>query len=734
MSDNMSLALRSKKLLRLIAVAAASFIVAVSLMLWGLGSVWTEYDFKVLDLFYRQAVKYGYGPKQSPLIVYTLITDRTYDYFSKNILDRKDVARINDALAQLGVEAAAYDIIFARPSKPDSDDAFRDSIRKLGSVYLPIGLAYTEKPGPFRWEEGRAYERFRSDYLRKPLETGMPRPFYATRALMQYDGFSDVAYNSGHISAYSDADGVYRHVLMLLKVEDGYFPTLTLSMFLDYARVPFEKMTVDWGHKIVIPATKGSFLEKEVIIPIDEQGRAFVPFPQGWDHGFKKMEASALLRYLEDEGLRGNLTEFYEGRFVLIGDTSVGTSDLGQTPLESDAPLIILHASMLNGLLTNTFYAQWSFWQALSLLWLLGILLGLAAVPRSSWVLYVAGGAITAGAVAFTWIEFTHFRLFPVVTVGGSTLFIFFGLVTVLELAVGKERSFIKNAFSRYVPVKVVDALLSHPELLQLGGEERVMSVLFSDVAGFTTISEKMKPSELVHLLNEYLTEMTDIVLAHGGIIDKYEGDAIMAEFGAPVPMPDHADRAVRAGLKMQSRLRELREMWAEKGLPALRCRVGINTGPMIIGNMGSNQVFDYTVIGDAVNLASRLEGANKRYNTYLMISETTRECLSPAMFRTRVLDVIKVKGKSKAVKVFEVYGDMSEAVEEKDELYSRTYQDGFEAYLSKNFQTARQKFQEALSIRPDDPASREMIERMDGLNPQELPVDWDGSIALTSK
>jgi adenylate cyclase len=313
-------------------------------------------------------------------------------------------------------------------------------------------------------------------------------------------------------------------------------------------------------------------------------------------------------------------------------------------------------------------------------------------------------------------------------------LIVFFGLLTSLELAVGKERSFIRKAFSQYVPVKVVDSLLSRPELLQLGGEERVMSVLFSDIAGFTTISEGMTPAQLVRLLNEYLTEMTAIVISEGGIIDKFEGDAIMAEFGAPLAIPDHADRAVRAGLRMQMRLKELRKTWAERKLPELRCRVGINTGPMIVGNMGSDQVFDYTVIGDSVNLASRLEGANKRYDTYLMISESTRDCITPGLFRTRVLDVIKVKGKSKAVKVFEVFGENSAGSLDGVDPYYRTYQEAFETYLSRDFPAARKKFEEALSFRPKDPAAQDMIERIDIIDPKQLPADWDGSIALTSK
>ena len=352
------------------------------------------------------------------------------------------------------------------------------------------------------------------------------------------------------------------------------------------------------------------------------------------------------------------------------------------------------------------------------LIWLISLFLALSATLRSTWFLYLAGGLLVTGLTGFTWIEFTRFQLFPVVTVSGSVLVVFFTLVTTLEVAVGRERSFIKRAFAKYVPEKVVDTLLGSPEMLKLGGEERVMSVLFSDLVGFTTISEKMTPAQLVQLLNHYLTEMTDIVLAEGGIIDKYEGDAIMAEFGAPLPLPDHADRAVRAGLKMQRRLKELREIWKGQGLPELRCRVGINTGAMIVGNMGSNQVFDYTVIGDSVNLASRLEGANKRYNTYLMISEFTLGYLTPGLFRTRVLDVITVKGKSKAVKVFEVVGENSHPVEPNDEIYYKAYEEAFELYLSREFSEARRKFKEALTQRPDDPAAQDMVQRIDGLDP----------------
>ena len=217
----------------------------------------------------------------------------------------------------------------------------------------------------------------------------------------------------------------------------------------------------------------------------------------------------------------------------------------------------------------------------------------------------------------------------------------------------------------------------------------------------FTTLSERLSPQELVRLLNIYLTEMTAIVLEQGGIIDKYIGDGIMAEYGAPIPVPQHADQAVRTALHMQRRLEELRPNGANKVCPELRCRVGINTGTMVVGNIGSEQVFNYTVIGDAVNLASRLEGANKHYQTLVMISEFTHDCLTPNLFRTRLLDAIRVKGRLQPVKVYEVYGESTDAIPADDLAYYHAYDEACAAYLERRFDVARAQFEAALAYVP---------------------------------
>ncbi|MDH3602293.1 MAG: adenylate/guanylate cyclase domain-containing protein, partial [Candidatus Tectomicrobia bacterium] len=727
MSKNMNFELKNKPLIRIILLLIASLLLANGLFWLLMGSVWTEWDFKLLDQLYRRVVRAGYGPLASSRIVFLTLTNTTYEYFGHHGLDRMDVAEVNDTLGHYRPEAVAYDIIFARPSTPETDQRLAQSIAHSASVYLPIGVDISEQQRPFAWAPGAAYERLRSDYLKRPREQGNGLPLYATQAIMQTDALAVAASHSGHIGISSDSDGVYRHLALLVKIGSSYFPTLSLTMFLDHMQVPFENVLVHWGRHLIIPATSESWLETDVVVPIDRQGRLFIP-TRPWQGGFESMPAHQLLQVHGKPHLRGNLADFFEGKFVFIGDVSTGASDLGPTSLESETPLLTLHASLLNALLTQTFYHKWSFWHMQALVISLGVILALAAIVRASWVLYVTGVLLALGLAGLVVFNMVNFDLLPIASVGMSGLVLFFGLVVGLQVAAAKERAFIRGAFSKYVPETVVSELLQHPERLQLGGEERVLSILFSDVEGFTTLAETMPPDVLVQLINEYLSEMTAIVLAHGGIIDKYEGDLIMAEFGAPLALPDHAAKAVQTGLAMQQRLGELRQAWAARGLPQLRCRIGINTGLVIVGNMGSSQVFDYTVMGDAVNVASRLESANKQYDTALMISECTHAQLPPGRFRTRLLDIIRVKGRSEPIKVYDVYAYQSDLMADQEILYYQTYHEAIEAYFAQHFAAALKHFDAALAVRPQDRASHLMIDRIGKLQLCMLPEDWDGA------
>jgi adenylate cyclase len=724
---------KNSKQIKIIVLVEALLVPSVVIFLLVLGKVWIALDYQILDLFYTQAIQHGYGPARSSRLVYVTITDDSYMAFGKNVLDREEMARVNDALAQFGVAAVAYDIIFAHPSTPQADQRFAASLQQLKMAYLPIALDQLPAVQSFQWAGGVAYERLRTQ-LCQPRERGVARPLYATRALMQLDDFAATAFHTGHISASSDPDGVHRHLPLLLKVDTAYLPTLALAMFLDTVNVPCTALTVEWGQRLTIPALPGSTLSRDVVIPIDAHGQVFIPYPQTWGHDFANMTMHGLLKYLEDADMRGNVEEFFENTLVFIGDVSTGSADVGQTPLDRGVPLVSMHTALMNALLTDSFYRPWSFWEVVGLLGVLGVLVGLAALCQAPIILYATGVLSVLGLLALTWVQCLHFTLLPIMTVLSGFAYMFFGIVIAVEGALARDRAFIRNAFAKYVSKKVVDELLRHPDLLHLGGEERVLSVMFTDIADFTTLAEQMAPHALVRLLNAYLTEMTTIVQEEGGIIDKYVGDAIMAQFGTPLPIPHHADLAVRTALRMQRRLEELRPQWITQGWPEVHCRVGINTGPMVVGNIGSEQVFNYTAIGDAVNLASRLEGANKHYKTLVMISEFTCEALSPGLFRTRLLDVIRVKGKSQAVKVYEVYAEMSDPIPPADLEYYQAYTAAFEAYLARRFDVAGAQFTAAHAARPTDAAACEMLKRIADLDSEKLPDDWDGAVTFETK
>jgi adenylate cyclase len=296
----------------------------------------------------------------------------------------------------------------------------------------------------------------------------------------------------------------------------------------------------------------------------------------------------------------------------------------------------------------------------------------------------------------------------------------------------GRQRRQIKQMFSHYMSDLLIQDLLKNPGKLRLGGERRVLTVFFSDLAGFTSLSEKLSPEEVVTLLNRYLTAMTGIILESGGLIDKYEGDAIMAFWGAPLPQDDHACRACLAALDNQARLTELREEFLRQGLPPVRARIGINTGEMIIGNMGSSQRFDFTVIGDSVNLASRLEGAGKEYGVGITISEETYRLASDRV-EVRELDLLRVKGKENPVRIYELLarkGGLDPIRQRARDLFVQ----GLGRYRNRQWQEAISLFEQVLAISPEDGPSRTFIARCGLFRESPPPQDWDGIYRLTTK
>ena len=346
-------------------------------------------------------------------------------------------------------------------------------------------------------------------------------------------------------------------------------------------------------------------------------------------------------------------------------------------------------------------------------------------------VIFLIGGVFEVGVLMYS----GNGVLINVVNPSLALVFTYLGTAVYQYLSERQQKAMIKGVFSHYLNPAVVNILVNDPSKAKLGGDLRDLTIFFSDIASFTTISEHYhgKPEGLVELLNEYLEEMTTIVLKYEGTLDKYIGDAIMAFWGAPIPQRDHALRACMAGLEMQVRLTELRKKWKKEGRPELVARCGINTGSVIAGNMGGKDRFDYTVIGDPVNLASRLEGANKQYETFIMISEFTHKLVQKHV-TVRELDLIQVKGKNEPVKVYELMGRHDMALTDEQKRSLETYHEGLKLYRGRQFDEAIAYMEQAVQLDPTCHAARIYSERAGLYKIAPPPADWNGVFVMKTK
>ena len=323
------------------------------------------------------------------------------------------------------------------------------------------------------------------------------------------------------------------------------------------------------------------------------------------------------------------------------------------------------------------------------------------------------------------WIEVTGPAL--------ASMFTFLGTGGYQFIAEQREKRMIKGMFQHYLAKSLVDELIANPDRLKLGGDKKELTVFFSDIESFTSISESLIPEKLLEYLNEYLSAMTDIVLEYDGMLDKYIGDAIVAVWGAPILRERHASLGCRASLQMQKRLMELRRSWKMEGKPEFKARIGLSTGYMTIGNVGSHQRLSYTVIGDVVNLASRLEGINKQYQTYIMISNSTYQEVQDE-FQARELDLITVKGKTEPVRIYELLAESDSPLPELKQEVIRQYREGLKWYRDRQWERAMNNFEGALGADPEDYPSKLYIERCRHFRENPPHDDWDGVWIYTTK
>lgn len=530
----------------------------------------------------------------------------------------------------------------------------------------------------------------------------------------------EAAAASGYFNMFPDPDGAVRRVPMVMKVRDKFYMPLSLQAlryyfdgadsFLEVSHVGVERVGVG-----------------EVVLPTDEAGRMLVNYrgPQ------KTFPHFSIADILAGRLAKGTLQD----KIVLVGPTAVGIYDLRVTPFDSVFPGVEVHANVIDNILRGDFllHPNWTALYDIASIIIIGLLLGLLLPKFSATVGPLFGLGLLTVSVAANYALFLQGYWVNIIYPALTFVVVYTGITIFRYMTEEREKKKVKGAFAHYVNESVVTQMLKNPDMLKLGGEKRIMTVLFSDIRGFTTISERLDPEALVHVLNRYLTVMTDLVFKYDGLLDKYIGDAIMAVWGAPLEQPEHARLASRTSLEMMTALARLREeLKAEDpNVPYLDIGIGLNTGPMVVGNMGSNTRFDYTVMGDSVNLGSRLEGANKQYGTNILIGEMTYEQIKDELY-CRELDSVAVKGKKLPVRIYELLGG-AEVSPEKLKL-ARAFHRGLTAYKGREWNKAERIFSALKEHFPEDKPTQIYLERVAELKKNPPPPDWDGVFVMMTK
>ncbi len=655
-------------------------------------------------LSFRQILRMTSGdPEQTSFSSDDIIMVNTDEAFFAEYgsfpLRRTDIAQIASQLDKMGARVIALDVLMDFPSSYNEDPETAEMLRETGKALLVSQAQIVD--GKFQ---------------------GMNYPTEAYRDAAK-SGYTNISSSSSIITSLSKLkvrDDT-------IEVTDGWpFAVQALSMY--YGAEP---ALVKEGKKTYL--TIGDMVK----VPLDHHNQFHIDFPalpNGTQFLYETAGMSAMEILDLDEDEVEDYSYLFDGKIVVVGDTSEVSHDWFDTPVGMVYGVEIIadsiHTLMRGAPLQPA--SQELEYLVLVVVMTLMLMLSFITSPTIKFLLTALIFVAYGGVVTKLYIDQGTVFAMSYVLVAAFLSYLVINLRH--YLLERDQKGFVTAAFGQYLSPDVVDALVKDPSKMSLGGESREMTAFFSDVASFSTISEKLTPGELVALLNEYLTAMCDIIAGTGGTIDKFEGDAIIAFWGAPLEQPDHAVRACYSVIDQQKFLVPFREEQIKKGwLPVeFRVRMGVNSGPMIVGNMGSKQRMDYTMMGDSVNLAARLEGANKFYKNHSMISESTY-AQAKDFIDVRELDSIRVVGKKEPVTVYDVLerknqtsGKMAEVVP----IYLR----GLELYKQLDFVAAQQEFRKALAILENDGPSLTYVDRCQHFIDNPPAPDWDGVWTHTEK
>lgn len=693
---------------------------AFALLLWMAG--WLDvWEFRTWD--WRASLLAKSGSATDSIVIIKL-DQNSLDWGKKESgwawpWPREVYAAIVDYCRRSGAKAVAFDVLFTEPSREgvSDDEILGTAMSQCGNVAASLFLGHTTG-SEIRWPPELTPPEFPVAGLNSWLTARNPQGVVFSRATVP---IPEVARSSAilcNVHLEPDRDGIYRRIRLFGIFDNKTIPSLGLGAYLA-ANLP-----------VLSEIGTGMLQVDNKSISIDHAGSVILRYrgPFGTYKTYSAAEVlQSELRIRDGERPPIQDKDALRGKYVFFGFTAPGLLDLRSSPVGGVYPGVEIHATALDNFLSGDFIRVIPTWLMMILVIALGLVCALSISFFSSATASVLLSAFfTATPIAVSIASYGYGYWLPLVVLEVVAVTTIAVALVVNYATEGRQKRFIKSAFKQYLSHAVIEELIQKPESLKLGGERKVLSIFFSDLQGFTSISEGLTPEKLASFLNDYLTAMTDIVQEEGGTVDKYEGDAIIAFWNAPLEIVGHAGRAVRAALRCQARLAEMRPTFRERIGADLYMRIGINTGPAIVGNLGSHTRFDYTMIGDAVNLAARLEGVNKQFGTYTIISGATVDELGDE-FRSRELARLVVVGRREPVTVYEPM-TCKEFDKRRDVL--GTFARGLALFYQGEFGKAQEVFS---TIQNSDPPADAYVRKCRDL--EGLPPDgWQGVWVMSSK
>jgi adenylate cyclase len=641
-----------------IALVVASFLF-VHFLLWVFSSITDSWNAQVFDQLFRfRSSSDLFRNRYDSIVVHVDLSDASLRKLGSYYVDRAHFARVMRNLGEMRTAVQVWDFIIADRTSPEADKTLVEGARAAGNVYfgLKFDLKQEEDP-PSRARVNPEY----TDYLRETswkiqVEGDATKLYRGENPIASFAEFALALKGMGYLSVRFDYDGVFRRQPLIVRYEDGFYPSFPFRAICDYLQVSPDRIVVRPGSSITLQQARfpGGRV-RDVSIPVDDHASIIVNYVGPWER-MKHYDFADVYAVSDDRDEMELLSEELDGRLVVVSQVTTGSSDVGPVPTDNNFPLSGVHANIMHTILTEDFLVEVKGIKTLLIeIFLLAIIV-LFSVRRSSTALSFSALALVilyvlsaAAAFLFANMIFEIFR--PSLTI----IVTFFSLVAYRYINEEKQKEALRKSFEAYFPPSVVQRIMANPDLITAGGQKKELTILFSDIKSFTTYSSTLTPDEIQKLLNEYFGAMVDIVFKYEGTVDKFIGDGLMVFFGDPEPQDDHALRCVKAAIEMQKKCRELKTRWEREGKFPLRVRIGINTGPVVVGNMGSSRRLSYTVLGSAVNLAQRLE-SNAPVEG-IMISQRTYE-LVKGLVPTRPLEPIKVKGLEEPIPVYEVIVD----------------------------------------------------------------------------